>query len=181
MSSNKVVLYPGIVPPKNSKKSYEEMNNAEAQEHFEWFVSQSIPRCEALREFLHKWGVDRSSFDYSPSSLKEIWPTVWRFLERLQTSGAQPSLKTAVILDMSFYFAEVFLHNFPTVHWALWKKKIGPYNRPYLAGFKSTLVPYDVLKGTAYVAIRDRNDLELYTLFLNWKKYLVKGAYSRIR
>ena len=111
-------------------------------------------------------------FDYTRESLVPLW--VWAIdqfgvrglteeerkqyrettPEWLRKVRAEPreltSLTKTLIVDIGFYLADVYRRKHPQIDWALWTKKAGPCNQPFLNGFKIPLVPKDLVSGCAW-------------------------------
>ena len=186
--------YPLPDPPKEFKV-FEEMTLHEAQEHFEWFLGLSGPRRDLLvRAFSATGG--RGQLDYTPDSLIPLWtwaiplfetkdPTPDELARRLaegpewvrraDISFAELTPGTVCLcMDIGFYVAEIFIRRHPDLHWALWLKKTGPYNRPYLRGFPGApLVPVDLVAGCAWmVTDGNRTDRLLLENYEHWEAEL---------
>ena len=154
--------YEILVPPLD--KYIHLLNDAEAQAHFEWFISKLDERVEYLRQFT------KLKLDYSPDSLVDIW--AW-FLKRaklektpearlqeiekqlmvaqnpltkeiLAENNVQFTLVTEYIMrDVGMYFGQVFVKNHPTIYWS-YEKGAEHYvfaNHPALYGFPNEIFP----------------------------------------
>ena len=77
-------------------------------------------------------------------------------------------------MDIGFYLAEVFMRGFPELEWALWTKKIGPFNRAYIDGFPGApFVPSDLVAACAWIAIDgDRSESLLLEEYRKWESKL---------
>ncbi len=189
--------YPLYHPP-TGDRALAELTKAEAREHFEWFVRQGPERLRLLLSEAERDGVAPRELDYSRESLRPLWrwlrtkmeaaPLKGKFAEERMASlpawfpekekeGALIELtfpSMAMILDAGFYVAEVFRRRHPeAVRWSLWLKKNGPFNQPYLAGFRLPLVPSWLVGGSARQAIsgEDHPDV-LIELLDRWETYL---------
>lgn len=186
--------YPIITPPFKIGL-FENMTKEEAQKHFEWFVNQSPLRCELLRKAMEATSKYGDKLDYSRDSLIVLWTwampymkaTPWSDEKRLQFyKQAPPWLKTMNIslndlsaetmglcVDIGFYFAEIFIRNYPHIKWVIGRKRDKLYNRPYVYGFKWPLVPHDVVTGCAWNVIHEtKNKRILLDTFQAWEKDL---------
>lgn len=190
--------YPGIKPPCGDKGP-RDMTKVEAKQTFEWFVSQSQERREILIEAVRATGGDADRLDYTPSSLVTLW--AWAMFN-MQERKTTPSERAAfyanvkgplrnfinyettmtagthqVIMDIGFYLAEVFMRKYPQIKWALWTKKVGPYNKPYLTGFKLPFVPMDLVGACAGHTINGkRNPSMLKEYYDRWVQDLTEES-----
>lgn len=185
--------YPLYDPP-TGDRALAELTKAEAKEHFAWFVRQGPERLRLLLSEAERDGVPLAKLDFSRESLRPFWqwlrtrmetaPLKGEFAEERLASLPEwfpdkegtlqeltfPSL--ARTLDAGFYMAEVLRQRHPDVHWSLWTKKTGPFHKPYLAGFRLPLVPSDLVRASAWQAIRgeDHPDV-LIELLDRWETY----------
>lgn len=154
--------YPVAKPP-FKVVAFEDMTDAQAREHFDWFVSL-IPERLALLRKLYNSEMGQQGLDYTFESLIPFW--VWmrrhvrlsgkkRFIELKRPREAEGppvllddegfSLETlALIEDAGRYVAEVFMRQYPFIHWTLSKVKDKHnvnYKLPVLEGLKSQFEP----------------------------------------
>jgi hypothetical protein len=172
--------YPGIEPPLGSKP-FQEMTKAEARQTFEWFVARSETRRQILIDAVRATGGDADRLDYTPQSLVPLWSWAMFHMQDRETTEeereafyarVQEPLRGVIkydrtdtagtrqlIMDIGFYVAEVFMRKYPQqVKWALWTRKAGPYNQPYLTGFKVPFVPSDIAGASAGKVLRGIRD-----------------------
>jgi hypothetical protein len=156
-------------------KPFEEMTPAEAQEHLDWFVRMSGARRELLIRAFHATG-GKGKLDYGPDSLVPLWKWAMPWMEEVKPTAdelarileAEPawvrkaeiefgeltSGAKCVCMDIGFYIAEIFIESYEGIEWAWWPKKTGPYNRPYLTGFRAPFVPSDLVAGCAWSVVK---------------------------
>ena len=136
-------------------RPFNAMSRGEARNHFEWFVGISGSRKDLLVSAITVAGADRSTLNFSPESLVPVWSWVSKHLKKASAKKLTPG-SLALVLDTSFYLAEVFSRQYPSrLRWSLWTKKTGPYNKPVLEGFKVPFVPYDLIKVCAWTALEN--------------------------
>lgn len=155
--------YPIAVPP-FKVIAFEDMTKAQAQEHFDWFVSL-IPERLALLRKMYQRETDRQDLDYTFESLVPFW--VWmrrhvettgrkQVIELTRPRGAEKgppvrleeepyTLATlALIEDAGRYVAEIFMRHYPFIRWTLPRisdKKSVNYDLPVLEGIVSRYGP----------------------------------------
>ncbi|MGB6407475.1 MAG: hypothetical protein WBF39_08360 [Planococcus donghaensis] len=147
---------------------FEEMTKKEAQQHFDWFVSQIPYRLSQLKK-LYIWSTESNidPLDLSPESLVALWK--W-FIPRVEIEPKSPeqlseelanlpewmheihsknpselTLATqSLIIDIGIYYGEVFRKEYPEMEWGFVTKpkKIFYVNRPIVT-LKETGFEYD--------------------------------------
>jgi len=136
-------------------RPFKDMSREEAKNHFDWFVRISQSRRSVLVSAMTAPGTKRSTLNFTPESLVPVWSWVSRHIKRASEKKLTPG-SLALVLDTSFYLAEVFFREYPgRLRWTLWTKKTGPYNKPVLEGFKVPFVPYDLVKVCAWTALEN--------------------------
>jgi hypothetical protein len=187
--------YPLLEPP-FEMKAFEEMTRAEARQHFEWFVAQSEPRRKLLVQAMKATDGPYRALDYTPESLVALWDWATRFLAAdqpteeeyeaflesspawVRQAGTKPAELTVgtmcLCLDIGYYLAEVFMSESEGLQWALWTKKTGPFNKPYLDGFRLPLVPSDLASSCAWSVINtgERDPSLLFNAYAVWQEDL---------
>ncbi len=162
--------------------SFDNISKKQAQEYFEWYIAQSETRIGLLRTFTNEKNPGRISFDNSPESLVPLWD--WfedeiLFGEQGVSSEPKDGCNTElpgealkVILDISFYFAEVVLRNNPSIAWGYFTKPKSrmSVNKPVLVGFKADmdLDPRLIVRNCAYRSIDNKNSENLFNIYTNW-------------
>lgn len=162
--------------------SFDNISKKQADEYFRWYVSQSETRIDLLKMFIdenHSGGVN---FDYSPNSLVPLWK--WfedEILFNGQGFGSESENDFSggvlkIITDISFYFAEVFIKNTPTIKWGYFTKPKNrmSVNKPVLVGFKADMIldPRLVVRNCAYRSADNKNSEILYNIYFNWQEFI---------
>ncbi|QWU15557.1 hypothetical protein SAMN04487895_11299 [Paenibacillus sophorae] len=123
-----------MMPPFNV--NFEEMKRKEAQNHFDWFISQVPERMNILNKYSN---VD---LDFSPKSLVELWEYFIPLIQLVDLSPLQEeeisknvpdglrkvllnkmnrngltTETSAISLDIATYFGEYFLRNHHQIKW----------------------------------------------------------------
>lgn len=167
--------------------SFDNINKKQAQEYFQWYISQSEIRIGLLRTFINENHLEPINFDNSPDSLVHLWK--WfeddiLFSEQGLVSewgndccnAEFPNEVLKIIVDISFYFAEVFLNNNPSITWGYFTKPKNrmSVNKPVLVGFKADmdLDPRLIVRNCAYRSLDNKNYKNLYNLYINWLDFL---------
>ncbi len=167
--------------------SFDNINKMQAQEYFQWYISQSEIRIDLLGMFINENHMELVSLDYSPCSLIPLW----KWFEDEILFGKQgvsgewendnhnielPNEVLKIILDISFYFAEVVLHNNPSIVWGYFTKPKNrmSVNKPVLVGFKADmdLDPRLIVRNCAYRSIDNKNSQNLYNIYTNWLDFI---------
>ncbi|WP_033541800.1 hypothetical protein [Planococcus sp. CAU13] len=124
-------------------KEFREMRKREAQQYFDWFISQIPHRLNQL-ETLYTWSTESGAhpLDFSRESLAALWewfiPLVeseskspeqikkelanlpeWRHKVYLEQSPEFTLATHSFITDICIYFGEVFRKEFPALQWGL--------------------------------------------------------------
>ena len=138
-----------ILIPRLDKNIFQ-LNEAEAEEYFEWFIAQIPQRVSYLTGVCAKeLRISEEKLDCSPESLLLIWK--W-FRRRARTekqmnvdkkqvyqgNQRQLTLETEYILrDIGMYFGETFRKNHSNIYWDYYTKPRRDFfvNHPVLKGF----------------------------------------------
>lgn len=176
---------------------FSKMTKKQAQEHFDWFVNEIPVRIKLLLGAIKASGVKNiEQFDISPESL----PLLWAWLkERITTAPkSQEEIKElhstlpnwvledisdwkldsgtlTMAVDVSLYFAEVFLKEFPHLHWGFKNKPKSDIdvNKPVIIGFKGgALNPPTVVINLCRSHVKGKVDKDLLSLFEVWRRFI---------
>ena len=167
--------------------SFDNISKIQAREYFQWYISQSEIRIDLLRAFINENHSERIDLDNSPESLVSLW--IWfeddvlfgeqGFVSKGGNDGYNVELPNEVLkinLDISFYFAEVFLYNNPSITWGYFTKPKNrmSVNKPVLVGFKADmdLDPRLIVRNCAYRSINNKNSKNLYNIYINWLDFI---------
>jgi len=176
---------------------FSEMTKKQAQEHFEWFVREIPARIKILMGAIEASGVkNMEQFDTTPESLSPLWAwlkdrikTVPKSQEEMnELKSTLPSwvlddvsdwkLDSATLtlaVDVSLYFAEVFLKKYPHLHWGFKNKPKSDVdvNKPIVLGFKGgALHPPTVVVNLCRSHVKGKPNKDLLSLYEVWSKYL---------
>ena len=185
-----------LMEPHFIMKSFQEMNKKEAQQHFDWYISEISNRINQLASYYDTNGGKKEELDFSPESLKLLWAwfiplikTTIKTREEIETEvknapewlretieagKEKPSTETlAIAMDIAIYFAEVFTENFKQLKWGFIgkPKSLAYVNRPVLVGFKSMeMDPRAIVYNQLLKSMRGSKDSNiLFNLFEIWK------------
>ena len=184
-----------ITSPPHDNLSFKEMKKKQAEEYFEWYVSQIPLKIELLEEIAASDGV-KTVFDFTPESLIPIWEwhetkITYRQLteEEIQAErNMHPEWMWDRIADrdlsfdtlyycmaLALYFAEVIIRNANgKVNWGFFSKpknRMG-VNEPTLLGFKCNqdLNPRRVLVNCTRKSAREFKSTRLKDAYDIWIK-----------
>ncbi len=149
----------------------------------EWFLSTLDDRTEVFEGSVrsHK-GFEAWKADYSVSSLKELgrWMYAQSFVDGLYDENDDvTNLFRKIVVNISVYFALVFLHNYKSLRWEfnLTKKSYISYGQPTIAYFGKH-VPLEILGVTTVLFVRmqkrKENENGLYDMFKYWEERIEK-------
>ena len=154
--------YP-LMSPSLELKPFEKMTKKEAENHFNWYLSEIPNRIALLRETFSKTGEGKiEDLDFTPKSLQKIWewflPNIEiisksddeineeineipvQFKDNISIDRRKFSTGTLSIgMDIAIYFAEIFIKNYDNLTWGLITKpkSLVYVNRPVVVGFSS--------------------------------------------
>ncbi|WP_411342699.1 hypothetical protein ACE3MZ_13620 [Paenibacillus sp. WLX1005] len=188
--------YPIMTPP-FEVVHFEKMNKKQAQQHFEWFVSEIPSRLEILENVMKESGVEKiEQFDMTPQSLVPLWNWLkmrintvpyspdetkqlqdtlppWIFEDIQNWKLDTPTIALAV--DVSIYFGEVFIKKYPSLKWGfMTKPKSYVYiNRPTIIEFKSgPLHPPTIVTNICSSYADGDSKKNLLSSFEVWEKFI---------
>lgn len=154
--------YP-LMSPSLELKPFEKMTKKEAENHFNWYLSEIPNRIALLRETFSKTGEGKiEDLDFTPKSLQKIWEWFLPNIEIISKSDDEINeeineipvqLKDIISIDrrkfstgtlsigmdIAIYFAEIFIKNYDNLTWGLITKpkSLVYVNRPVVVGFSS--------------------------------------------
>lgn len=179
------------------KSRLREMSDAESKLFLDWVLRNQYKRIETLVSYINATSERYFGADFSPESLKplgewfakkiELRPKGQDEIEREKEKlpewvhyqigdTALTAKTTSLIIDIAFYFSQVFLRNHPQITWKIHKggKLNIDYNQPVLTGFgKTHLNPIRIVDVAAggILSGQHRTD-RLYELYTIWRKHL---------
>lgn len=187
-----------LMEPPFEMKEFHEMNKREAQQYFDWYMSQVPVRLKQLKEaYAETSGRDSGELDFSPQSLVPLWSWFlpWvayepKTAEEIQEELAKLpewlhesfleapyDLSTGTLTlaaDIAVYFAEVFRKKYPNLEWGfvIKPKSFMHVNRPILKDNNSTFIlePQHLLHVITLEAAENNLDQEaLINLYTIWE------------
>lgn len=178
---------------------FRSLTKAQAKQYFEWYVEQISPRINQLCQYMQSTNGTAFSCDYTPESLIDLWEwfesqirvveksadeyeaELKRFPSWMHDSISKEtmSIKTlALITDISFYFAQTFITQNPSVYWSYFTKPKNEVsvNMPVLMGFQSNmkLDPRRIVHVCALKSCRTCDKKRLFDIYQTWLGYIAK-------
>lgn len=193
------VEYERMISPIDSKVPFEEYSKEQAEEYFQWFITQIEHRIQVLDLYIKKEG-EEIEFDYTPASLIPLWRWYEKHIveekvplvEYIQEIRSQPkwmrewiprrriSLRKTMIFgsDIAIYFAEVVRKNSNgKIYWGYFTrpKNMEGANQPVLMGFKSkkTMEPYGIIHVCTMDSAEQKKETRLFDLYNVWREDIV--------
>lgn len=187
--------YEKMNPPFESI-SFVEMNKKQAQEYFEWYMNQINIRISLLKSEITKDG-ENMDFDFSVESLIPLWnwyrkkitfrelseneynDLIHSYPDWMKEHISRYNLSYETLLygeDVAIYFAQVFIHNNPTIKWGYFTKpkNRASVNEPTLLGFKydKDLNPRLIIENITRRADKENQGDSLFDIYQVWLKYV---------
>lgn len=178
------------------------MTNQEAQAFFEQYLKLREERLNVLRQrFDETQSGGEIELDFTPESLVPLWRWAsshftlrehtaeelkhimqlpeWFREYQLTTKDLSPESKQ-LLIDIAYYFAEVFVRNHAGIQWEICKPRVkrdGDGNQPVLTGFKVAMNPRRLVDVAARKTLSRRaGEDELLRLYYNWSQNLPPPA-----
>ena len=193
----KVEEYPLMISSLLITKNFDELNKKEVQQYFEWYVAQSDTRINQLQNYITKTGSPEVVLDGTVESLIPLWK--W-FEGKIQTRKKSeeeiaaemvgrpewmrdeiPDWKFTVLtlaqaVDISFYFAKVFIDHNNCIRWDYYTKpkNRSSVNRPVLLGFRNNLDldPREIVIVCCRKSLEEKKETRLFDIYNFWVKYI---------
>ncbi len=188
--------YKMMIPPFKTVKFWE-MNKKQAEEYFEWFISQIDYRISLILNAAMEDGIDYC-FDYSVESLIPLWDwyenkITYRKLSESEYQSllndypewirdfiptSNLSFETLMYCsDLAIYFAQVIIkNNSPKISWGYFTKpkNRANVNEPTLLGFKydKDLNPRVIVENCTRRSGREKSSTRLYDMYNIWMEYI---------
>lgn len=159
----------------------------QASEYFEWYTKQSFLRINLLQEYINTTTIEKVELDFSDYSLIPLWEWYENFVllndeintKTVSIDNGEPLFSNEVLkiaLDVSFYFAELFIKHNSSVKWGYFTKPKNriSVNKPVLLGFKydKCLDPRLIVENCSYRSLKVKNSDALYDIYNNWLVFL---------
>lgn len=178
---------------------FEKMNKKQAKEYFDWFILQTESRILELQAYAKLHGITHSVFDDSIRSLIPVWEWYesqitltkkspeeiqreligrpkWMHGIIEQSTERLSDLTIATAIDLSFYFAKVFLIHNPSISWGIRTKpkSLASVNRPVLTGFIKDMIldPSRIVIVSAEKSSRAPFSTRLLDLYQTWLGFI---------
>lgn len=130
--------YQILIPP--LKRDISMINEAEAKEYFDWYLTQCPARTSYLLQQIGYTGDSFNQIVYTPESLKVVWAwfhDVVAAYDQEKENRKAVLLKEYIIRDIGMYLGETFTHNFSTLRWNYFTQPKNDFfvNTPGITGF----------------------------------------------
>ncbi len=173
------IQYQYMIPP--FFRPYKEMTAREANQYFEYYVSQIPIRIEYLQNFLDKNVDKKIRLDFTENSLVEFWDWYGDLLVEQQKTDYQENTPLhlsygvlGISSDFAMYFGELFVQKHPTIRWGYLKKPKNHlfFHRPALMGFQHNLCycPEQTISVLVCSALEEKNPNEVLDAIHAWEK-----------
>ena len=188
---------PLMIPPIN--KSFNDFSTKETKQHFEWYVAQSDTRINQLQSYIIKTGSPEVILDGTIESLIPLWQWFegniktekkteedmeaelvgrpeWIHSEIRKIDWKFTVLTLAQAVDISFYFAKVFIDHNNCIRWGYYTKpkNRSSVNRPVLLGFRNNLDldPREIVIVCCRKSLEEKKETRLLDVYNFWVKYI---------
>ena len=178
---------------------FEKMNKKQATEYCNWYVLQTENRIFELKKsasfhdaahlvldnsiesFIPLWEWFESQIVLTPKSQEEMQQEIvgrpqWMQEIIQQKTNRLSNLTIAMAIDISFYFAKIFMTNNPTISWGVRTKpkKLASVNRPVLIGFINDILldPSRVVIVSAQKSSHAPCRTRLFDLYQTWLEFV---------
>lgn len=193
--------YTLMISPVSTSKSFDDFTKEEAKQYFDWYVAQSDVRIKQLQRYIVETGMSGIVLDGTIESLIPLWKwfegnirTEKKNEEEIEAAlVGQPEwvhpyiraidwkltvLTQALAVDISIYFAKVFIDQNPGIKWGYYTKpKNREYvNRPVLLGFVNNIVmdPRLIVFNCCLDSVEEKKETRLSNIFNAWVKNIPK-------
>lgn len=193
-----ILIYEPMCPPFDLN-DFDIMTKKEAKKHFDWYITEIPKRINILKDaYEFTGGGIKEDLNFTPESLVKLWKWFIPYVTEVnktteeieEENNSTPewllnyivttklSFETlALIKDISIYFGEVFISNYPQLRWdVLYKpKNLFEVNRPVILGFSKAhnLFTDNIVTNLARKVSKGNLDEEaLYKIFKVWEEYI---------
>lgn len=183
-----------MVPPFEID-DFAKLSTKEAKEHFNWYISQIPFRLQQLEKYLNEELKENIKFDFSPSSLLDIWKCFesyvktdkktnkeikeelekypqWLHESILETDYKFTVESLVVGMDIAIYFAETIIRNNPVIKWGYFTKPKSrmSVNKPVLLGFQASqdLDPREIVLNCMRKSYENKQFDRLFNIYNIW-------------
>ncbi len=176
---------------------FENLKGKDIKRCYEWYISQSVTRIAELEKYYLSNSKGHAKFDYTPESLIPLWkwfklkiemvPRPKEDIEKDRNNATNyfkeyiptmefSKLTKSLILDISYYFAEIMIRNNSNINWGFFTKpkNRASVNSPVLLGFKfdMDLDPRLIITNCAYPSEKGINERQLLETYYVWLEYI---------
>lgn len=193
--------YPLMIPP--VIKDFEEFSKAETKQYFDWYVAQSEKRINQLQKYIILTGASDVVLNGTVSSLVPLWKWLeenvatekkseeeleiemvgrpkWMYEEIRKNDWKFTTLTNALAVDVSFYFAQIFLNNYECIRWGYYTKpkNLVSVNRPVLVGFvdNTFLDPRRIVINCCRLSMHEKKETELLETYKVWTQHVPQAG-----
>lgn len=188
--------YKMMIPPFEMDE-YSKLTKQQAQEYFDWFTTQIPERIEILLGAIESSGEQNlEQFDMTPESLKPLWSWLKKNIKTTPKSQAEmnelkrtlpnrifedvndwklDSSTLVLAMDVSLYFAEVFLKNYSNLYWNILSKPKShvDLSKPVIIGFKNApLYSPRIIRNLCSCYAEGDSSKSLLSLYEVWKSFI---------
>lgn len=188
--------YKMMIPPFKIDE-YSKLTKQQAQEYFDWFIQQIPERIEILLGAIKSSGEKNlEQFDMTPESLISLWSWLKKNIKTtLKSQDEMTELKNTLpswifedvkdwkldsstlilAMDVSLYFAEVFLENYSHLYWSILSKpkSHADVNKPVIIGFKNApLYSPRLINNLCSSYAEGDSSKNLLSLYEVWKSFI---------
>lgn len=165
------------------------MTDREANQYFEYYVSQIPIRIAYLQNFLDNNVDKKIRLDFTENSLVEFWDWYGDLLVEQQKTDYQENTPLhlsygvlGISSDFAMYFGELFVQKHPTITWGYLKKPKNNlfFHRQSLMGFQHNLCyrPEQTISVLVCSALEEKIQMKFLTLYMLGKKEFEKEVYK---
>lgn len=188
-------MYEMMIPPFKIV-DFSEMNNKQAKEYFDWYISQIEKRIALLISSINEEG-NIDCLDYTIESLIPLWEWYerrikYRIIDQEErearikklpywmheyVSDNDLSWETLTYgMDVAIYFAEVIVRHNEKIKWGFFTKpkNRADVNQPVLLGFNNDidLNPRLIVQNCTRRSAKEKQSTRLYDMYYTWMKYI---------
>ena len=175
------IQYQYMIPP--FFRPYKEMTDREANQYFEYYISQIPIRIAYLQNFLDKNADKKIKLDFTENSLVEFWDWYGDLLVEQQKTDYQENTPLhlsygvlGISSDFAMYFGELFVRKNPTIRRGYLKKPKNNlfFHRPSLMGFQHNLCycPEQTISVLVCRALKEKNSNAVCDIVKSWEEMI---------
>ena len=193
--------YPLMIPPVT--KDFSDFNTAETRQYFDWYIAQSEKRINQLQNYILLTGASDVILNGTVSSLVSLWKWLeenleiekkneeeleaemvgrpeWMHDEIRKNDWKFTVLTNALAVDVSFYFAQIFINNYECIRWGYYTKpkSLVSINRPVLVGFvdNTFLDPRRIIINCCRLSMCEKKETRLLETYRVWTQHVPRAG-----